>query len=98
MTEYLINYDNGVNDCGTFPWAYTDYDKACRDADDIMDENIIDGSWGEDGYCEVILKPTTVIDDGDFHEDVVMGWAANPLPHEIEGTIDHFDRYIAGDR
>ena len=75
---YLINYDNGVDDCGTFPWEYATSEKAEAEAEDIAAEMIADGIWSEEGGCEVIE----------------MGRTDEPLAHTIEGTFDHFDRYI----
>ena len=92
--KYLINWDNGADACGTFPWVYEDYDKAVRDAEDICEEMMADNRWTEEGGCEVIEMPGAPEDQGDFHEDVMMGWKPDPLPHQIEGTLDHFDRYI----
>lgn len=81
MSVFLINWDNG-HDCGTFHWEYTDREKAQRDADDIAAENIAEGSWDPEGYCEVIEVARTTDPDPE------------PLPHMIEGTFDHFERYI----
>ncbi len=97
MPKYLISWDNGVDACGTFPWVYDDYDKAVQEAEFIFEEMMAENGWSEEGGCEVIEMPepkTNPNDEGDFHEDVVMEWKQNPLPHQIEGTVDHFDRYI----
>jgi hypothetical protein len=83
VPKYLISWDNGADACGTFPWVYDDYDKAVREAEDFAEEMKAEGVRSEEGGCEVIEMPTT---------------ATGPPAHAIEGTVDHFGRYIAGDR
>ena len=53
-TVYRINWDNGAEACGTFPWTYATEDEAQRAAANIEAENLAEGVWDEDGYCEVI--------------------------------------------
>ncbi len=85
-TVYLINWDNGADAFGTFPWEYATEEEAQRDADGIEAENIADGIWGEDGYCEVVSVER--YDEEDIEQ-------ANA---DYEQSAKYFDRYIAGDR
>lgn len=53
-TVYRINWDNGANACGTFPWTYATEEEAQRAAANIEAENLASDVWDEDGSCEVI--------------------------------------------
>lgn len=53
-TVYRINWDNGADACGTFPWTYESEDEATLAASNIEAENRAEGIWDEDGCCEVI--------------------------------------------
>lgn len=62
---YKINWDNGANACGTFPWEYATEEGAQEAADNIEAEYIAEDVWDEDGYCEVI---EVEVPDGDPDE------------------------------
>ena len=64
---WLINWDNGGDACGTFPWEYDSEENAQRDADSIATENVAEDIWGEDGYCEVVSVER---DDNDPDDDL----------------------------
>jgi hypothetical protein len=86
-TVYLINWDNGADACGTFPWEYETEAEAQRDADSITATNIAEGIWDEEGGgCEVISVER--YDEEDIEQ-------ANA---DYEQSAEYFDRYIAGDR
>lgn len=53
-TVYRINWDNGANACGTFPWTYATEEEAEREAECIEKENRAQDIWTMDGVCEVI--------------------------------------------
>jgi hypothetical protein len=83
---WLINWDNGGDACGTFPWEYETEEAAQADADSIEAENLAQDIWAEDGYCEVISIER--YDEDDIEQ-------ANA---DYEQSAKYFDRYIAGDR
>jgi hypothetical protein len=82
---YLINWDNGADACGTFPWQYETSEEAQRDADGIEAENIADGIWGEDGYCEVVSVERPYVP------------SEEEMQAEYEQSMAHLNK-IAGDR
>jgi len=84
-TVYLINWDNGADACGTFPWEYETEAAAQRDADSIQAENIAQDIWTEDGCCEVISIERPYVPS---EEEVDAAY---------EQSMDHLNR-IAGDR
>jgi hypothetical protein len=66
-TIWLINWDNGGDACGTFPWEYDTQEAAQADADSIEAENLAQDIWAEDGCCEVISIER---DDNDPDDDL----------------------------
>ena len=66
-TIWLINWDNGGDACGTFPWEYKTEADAQRDADSIEAENLAQDIWWEGGGCEVISVER---DDSDPDDDL----------------------------
>lgn len=52
-TVYQIDWDNGAEGCGTFPWTFETEEEARTAADRIEAENRAQGVWDEDGFCEV---------------------------------------------
>lgn len=79
---WLINWDNGADACGTFPFKFDSEEDAKAYGDSLTHDHIVDGVWGEDGFCE----PVWIDESGDEKDSAT------------EQTIDYFDRYIAGDR
>lgn len=66
-TIYLINWDNGGDACGTFPWEYATEAEADEAAESIRAENVAQGIWDEDGCCEVISRE--VPDEEDMEDE-----------------------------
>lgn len=85
---YVINWDNGNDACGTFTHlgVFDTEAEAERVAEETTREMRAERVWGRNGFCEVYE-----ISEEERHE-------YEPLPHKEEGTLAHFDRYIAGDR
>lgn len=84
--KYLINWDNGANACGTFPWVFDTYEDAQAAADNILADNLAEGVWS--------------LDDEEDGMGVEVVEEEQPDPEEIdeEQTLDYFNHYIAGDR
>jgi len=48
MSRWAINWDNGVEACGTFPWVFDTEEAAQAYADDLYADNIARDVWRED--------------------------------------------------
>lgn len=106
---FVINWDNGNDACGTFTHLGTfDTEEEAQEVADATEaEQIAEGVWDEDGFCEVVW-----IDDEEDVDPRPFGYQHDPysdprdnLPHDSLGnplqdeeSLAYFDRYIAGDR
>lgn len=80
---WMINWDNGASAAGTFPWKFETEEEAKVYGDNLAEDNIAEGVWEPEGYCEPVWVPEVSSDSTDA---------------EVEQSLDYFDRYIAGDR
>jgi hypothetical protein len=85
-TVYKINWDNGNDACGTFPYEFSTE----QEAEDFGNNWVVEMTAltpeldeEEDGYSFDVFE----VEKPDEEEGI-----------QDEATIGHFDRYIAGDR
>ena len=81
---WMINWDNGVNACGTFPYRFATEREAADYAESLTFDMITEDVWSEDGLAE----PTWVDDEPICIDSESIA----------EQSLDYFDRFIAGDR
>lgn len=82
---WTINWDNGLNACGTWEhYLFDTEEEAQQFADDITEEMIVIDAWTEEGFAEPYwLEPEPTPEE---------------VENSCEQSIQYFDFYIAGDR
>lgn len=73
-TVYVITWDNGGSASGSFPEEYATEEEA--EATLIQENNIAEGIWDEDGFCEVISVQVLVDNEPEENEDELLRKAA----------------------